>query len=506
MRYNGNRFSVYESEEKTVLGLLDELGSQVNHNTDNLKNKTDLHGDHKGSWQGLSAPTLSDEGMRATVEDIIDNKIPSIKSSLDNLNSSLDNKANEVDLQVERARIDLLTKIESGETEGNTELLDIRVGADGIVYDSAGQSIREQIKSIKEDFGNYVDIVWIENSFIHSWGTVMESDSYDCTDFISYSSKLKYKVRTKMSNDLSRLAYYDSSKKLIKSVNLYSPTLTEFDLEQIENCAYVRFSFFKGTNKTDSHNACYLKVVSIANSIIDNAKQISKLEKEVNENKNPSFWGYAISKVILIGDSLTSGAYPTEDWGADASPNDSIAQNIPYYLKRMLNLDSVVNAGRSGYSASEWYKNRIENQPNLYNFAEYDTAIIWLGTNNGLTDTIDTNGTEANYYKKIIERIKEQNPDCFIILVKVFASKGDVTTTNTIIDKLAMQYRCLVIDNSDLTVANYPQLHVNNETNNPHFGKAGNIFVANRYATQISKYLGESPIRCEFGMSKRTDG
>ena len=85
MRYNGNKFSVYESEEKTVLGLLGELGSQVNHNTDNLKNKTDLYGDHKGSWQGLSRPTLSEEGMRATVEDIIDNKIPSIQSSLETI-------------------------------------------------------------------------------------------------------------------------------------------------------------------------------------------------------------------------------------------------------------------------------------------------------------------------------------------------------------------------------------------------------------------------------------
>ena len=82
-KWNGNKFSVYESEEKTVLGLLDELGSQVNHNTDNLKNKTDLYGDHKGSWQGLKKPTLSEEGMRATVEDIIDNKLPSIETSLD---------------------------------------------------------------------------------------------------------------------------------------------------------------------------------------------------------------------------------------------------------------------------------------------------------------------------------------------------------------------------------------------------------------------------------------
>lgn len=85
MRYNGNKFSVYESEEKTVLGLLDELGSQVNHNTDNFKNKTDLHGDHKGSWQGLSKPTLSEEGMRATVEKINEVDIPKLNEQLENI-------------------------------------------------------------------------------------------------------------------------------------------------------------------------------------------------------------------------------------------------------------------------------------------------------------------------------------------------------------------------------------------------------------------------------------
>lgn len=90
MRYNGNKFSVYESEEKTVLGLLDELGSQVNHNTDNFKNKTDLHGDHKGSWQGLSKPTLSEEGMRATVEKINEVDIPKLNEQLETIERKID--------------------------------------------------------------------------------------------------------------------------------------------------------------------------------------------------------------------------------------------------------------------------------------------------------------------------------------------------------------------------------------------------------------------------------
>ena len=77
------RFTVYDSEADTVLELINELGSLTNDICDSLDNKTDLFGDHKGSWQGLNRPTMSEEGMRATVEDIIDNKIPSIETSLD---------------------------------------------------------------------------------------------------------------------------------------------------------------------------------------------------------------------------------------------------------------------------------------------------------------------------------------------------------------------------------------------------------------------------------------
>ena len=90
VRTNGNRFSVYTSEEKTVLGVINELAqenSQAIQEIDVinkvLEEKTDIYGDHKGTWQGLSRPTLSEEGMRSIVEDIIDNKIPSIETTLE---------------------------------------------------------------------------------------------------------------------------------------------------------------------------------------------------------------------------------------------------------------------------------------------------------------------------------------------------------------------------------------------------------------------------------------
>ena len=93
-KVGNKRFTVYDSEANTALELLRELGTLTNEVCDSLDNKTDLFGDHKGSWQGLNRPTMSEEGMRATVEDIIDNKIPSIESSLEDKTIEINNLKN----------------------------------------------------------------------------------------------------------------------------------------------------------------------------------------------------------------------------------------------------------------------------------------------------------------------------------------------------------------------------------------------------------------------------
>ena len=94
--------------------------------------------------------------------DAINNKIPEldervgiIEDEIEEINSSLDDmereKATKSEVDFERKRIDNLAKLEEGSTTGDAELIDGRVGADGLIYASIGDSIRQQSKKLTND-------------------------------------------------------------------------------------------------------------------------------------------------------------------------------------------------------------------------------------------------------------------------------------------------------------------------------------------------------------------
>lgn len=104
---NCNRFIPIDSEELTALELIgktvsktnelvqksNELETLANENKNKKVSYDELHNKYQltaekgqanfnGSWQGLNKPTLSDEGMRATVEKINEVDIPNINEQL----------------------------------------------------------------------------------------------------------------------------------------------------------------------------------------------------------------------------------------------------------------------------------------------------------------------------------------------------------------------------------------------------------------------------------------
>lgn len=106
-------------------------------------------------------------------------KVDGFDNRLNNINSQLGHKASKDEVNVERKRIDLLTKIDGGQTEGNAELLDIRIGANGNTYETSGQSVRGQVNWLNSKITNDKNII---NSIIKN-DEIIEDNIFEFEQF-----------------------------------------------------------------------------------------------------------------------------------------------------------------------------------------------------------------------------------------------------------------------------------------------------------------------------------
>nr|DAT71808.1 MAG TPA: Baseplate component [Caudoviricetes sp.] len=193
------------------------------------------------------------------------------------------------------------------------------------------------------------------------------------------------------------------------------------------------------------------------------------LNKDFN---NTDLFSLYFDKGIAIGDSLTEGDLAGTEYFKIGN------YNYPYFLSKMLRAE-ITNAGKSGFTTQQWYQNEFSK----YNYMDYDFAIIFLGTNGGLQDTISGANTndQTGYYCSIIEGMKAQNPNIKIILI------GNVQSYYTgLIKKIGQYYNIPVLDvyygqdyfnikrvsGEDATIA-HPH-----DTDWVHFGSIGYLMLA----------------------------
>ena len=130
------------------------------------------------------------------------------RSSVDSLSSNVNTRmsAIETEQSVQSARIDTFTSLPEGSTSGNAELADIRVGADGTTYDTAGNAVRGQIGELKSDIVNLSEA--IADELNESFDVSRSSNLLD-TDKITIGAAMIASGKTYTSADYSACGLTD---------------------------------------------------------------------------------------------------------------------------------------------------------------------------------------------------------------------------------------------------------------------------------------------------------
>lgn len=199
--------------------------------------------------------------------------------------------------------------------------------------------------------------------------------------------------------------------------------------------------------------------------------------------------------ILCVGDSLTVGY--------DGSGDTPLVKNYPHFMGKLMVADATLKA-HGGWTAKQIWDGEISTMTNL---SDYDCAIIFLGTNGGLTDTVSTDckadytqnaDTNTGCYGKIIGKIKADAPNC-----KVFCVAGvndyirRATTMNPAVRALAEFYSVGLIDvenciMSDSGSASSTERYLYRPIDGIHYNALGYMTLANLMYDSMSAFMSQN--------------
>lgn len=332
-------------------------------------------------------------------------------------------------------------------------------------------------------------IVAESGKYVASDGSIGASSNFSISETIRLLKGQKIVVNARgYSNGVSMIAKYNPDSNTYNSlVNSRGDTVMLYEYTATDNID-VRLSY----NKNSTINASIItdKTESVRlNRIEDN---INYLYANSEYPKVPYEWLF--TKAICIGDSLTRGY----------NGSSNLEKCYPYYFNKFTKIETV-NYGLSGRTAKGLWDEFVSTWASIPN---YDLVIIYLGTNGGLTDSIDTDCNLSDYtknadtntgcYGKILGRIKAENPNCKIFVVAGPNEYVRRTSMNSVVRNLAKAYNVGLIDleNSMLTDDGNPQ-SISRQTYRPidgiHYNELGFLTLASLIYDEMKKYLQANP-------------
>ena len=229
----------------------------------------------------------------------LNNKMNTFKSEID---SQLEHKATKIDLDVERKRIDNLIKLESGSTTGDAELIDIRTNNNGVIYNTAGESVRaignkklsnlNMVNALKNNFEllEYTNVDYILNDGFYNENYELNAVSSTHTVLNVIPNEIyRFKVRRNWTLPIYFLLDGNNSLMYVDKTRVDSE-IKEIELQIPHGCSKL---VIQANLKKDYFYISKLNNIRISNikneQISTNAITYNNLEKGIQELFVPSY-------------------------------------------------------------------------------------------------------------------------------------------------------------------------------------------------------------------------
>ena len=212
---------------------------------------------------------------------------------------SIKSKATKKELEAVENRIDnIITN--STQTEGNTELIDLRVAIDGTKHTTAGKAVREQIKKLSDALGNYEDNLYSISNIQFEQGMIEGGTSfYDSNkairslDFINAIKGDRIKF-IGQANQLVFVIYKYSSNNTNSYTNNISITVNASENKDyiFDDSCYVKIRVMKGNGSdlllSEYDYTNFVKLYIEKNKVLQNEVEEMKLSVDFLDTVNVS--------------------------------------------------------------------------------------------------------------------------------------------------------------------------------------------------------------------------